>query len=126
MLQRLSEAGIHAGLSIAPVLPGLSVRPEQLETVVKAARDHGARFIWCGALRLSPGTREHFLECLSRDWPELLPWYGTLYDRPSAPRWITQSIDSMAAALKAKYSIDDEGALRAPASEEQLPLFAAS
>ena len=126
VLQRLSEAGIHAGLSIAPVLPGLSDRPEQLETVVKAARDHGARFIWCGALRLSPGTREHFLECLSRDWPELLPWYGTLYVRPSAPRSITQSIDSMAAALKAKYSIDDEGALRAPASEEQLPLFAAS
>ena len=126
VLQRLSEAGIHAGLSIAPVLPGLSDRPEQLETVVKAARDHGARFIWCGALRLSPGTREHFLECLSRDWPELLPWYGTLYVSPSAPRSITQSIDSMAAALKAKYSIDDEGALRAPASEEQLPLFAAS
>ncbi len=126
VLQRLSEAGIHAGLSIAPVLPGLSDRPDQLETVVKAARDHGARFIWCGALRLSPGTREHFLECLARDWPELLPWYGTLYVRPSAPRSITQSIDSMAAALKAKYAISDEGRLPAPQPAGQLPLFAAS
>ncbi len=30
-------------------------------------------------LYLRPGTREHFLEALARDWPELLPDYERLY-----------------------------------------------
>ena len=30
-------------------------------------------------LYLRPGTREHFLENLARDWPELLPRYQRLY-----------------------------------------------
>src|SRR6185437_593939 len=41
-LERLVGAGIEAGVSVAPILPGLSDRPEQLEAVVRAARDAGA------------------------------------------------------------------------------------
>ena len=61
---------------MAPVLPGISDRPEQLREVVKAAREAGATGVWTNLLFLRPGTREHFLEHLAaEDWPEHLPLY---------------------------------------------------
>jgi DNA repair photolyase len=60
---------------MAPILPGLSDRPEQLEAVVRAARDAGASSLWTGVLHLREGTRQHFLDTLERYWPELLPRY---------------------------------------------------
>jgi DNA repair photolyase len=78
-LSRLRAAGIEAGVGMAPILPGLSDRPELMADVVRAARDAGATSIWTNVLYLRPGTREHFLEYLARDWPELMPMYERLY-----------------------------------------------
>ena len=44
---------------MAPILPGISDRPEQLAAVVRAARAAGATGIWANLLNLRPGTREH-------------------------------------------------------------------
>jgi len=79
-LRTLVDAGIRASVGMAPILPGLSDRPEQLAEVVREARAAGAYGIWANLLYLRPGTREHFLECLSRDWPELMPEYERLYE----------------------------------------------
>lgn len=125
-LRVLADAGLNVGVSIAPVLPGLSDRPESLETVVRAAKDAGAQFLWYGTLRLAPGTREHFLGCLARDWPELLPRYEALYVRASAPRWLTAPIEESAETLRHRYEItgDSNRTLAAGAPEpEQLALF---
>ena len=78
-LTRLVEAGIKTSVGMAPILPGLSDRPEQLAAVVRAAREAGACGIWANLLYLRPGTREHFLDCLGDSWPELLPEYERLY-----------------------------------------------
>jgi DNA repair photolyase len=78
-VRRLSDAGIDVGVGMAPILPGLSDRPEQLEEVVRAARETGAGSIWANLLFLRPGTREHFLEALGRDWPEEVARYEELY-----------------------------------------------
>ena len=75
----LVDAGIKAGVGIAPVLPGLSDDPAKLEAVVKAARDAGATFAWANVLHLKPGTREHFLAELGKQWPELAARYQALY-----------------------------------------------
>ena len=78
-LRRLVEAGIKAGVGMAPILPGISDSPGQLEQVVRAAREAGATGIWANVLNLRPGTREHFLEALARDRPEQLHRYEHLY-----------------------------------------------
>ena len=78
----LVDAGLKCGVSIAPILPGLTDAPEQLEAVVKAARDAGATHLWGNTLNLRPGTREHFLEHMARDWPDQLQQYAALYERP--------------------------------------------
>ena len=81
----LVEAGVRASVGMAPILPGLSDRPSSSRAVVAAAREAGACGVWANLLHLRPGTREHFLECLARDWPELLPEYERLYAAPRLP-----------------------------------------
>jgi DNA repair photolyase len=78
-IRALVDAGIDASVGMAPILPGLSDDPERMADVVRAARDAGATSIWTNVLYLRPGTREHFLDNLARDWPELLPRYEALY-----------------------------------------------
>jgi DNA repair photolyase len=78
-VSKLVDAGIKTGVGMAPILPGISDRPEQLREVVKAAREAGATGVWTNLLFLRPGTREHFLEHLAEDWPELVPKYRELY-----------------------------------------------
>jgi DNA repair photolyase len=78
-LRTLVDAGIDASVGMAPILPGLSDDPAAMAEVVRAARDAGATSVWANVLYLRPGTREHFLESLARDWPDLLPMYEELY-----------------------------------------------
>jgi DNA repair photolyase len=80
-LKALVEAGVKASVGMAPILPGISDRPEQLQEVVRAARAAGACGVWSNLLFLRPGTREHFLEALARDYPEQLDRYERLYAR---------------------------------------------
>jgi DNA repair photolyase len=80
-LRALVEAGIKASVGMAPILPGISDRPEQLEEVVREARAAGACGVWANLLFLRPGTREHFLESLADEFPDQLARYERLYAR---------------------------------------------
>ena len=80
-LKTLVKAGIRASVGMAPILPGLSDKPELLEQVVREAREAGACGVWANLLHLKPGTREHFLTALAEDYPEQLPAYERLYAR---------------------------------------------
>jgi DNA repair photolyase len=124
-LSKLVEAGIKAGVGMAPILPGLSDRPEQLEEVVKAAREAGATSIWANLLYLRPGTREHFLEALARDWPEELERYESLYERRAyLETEHTKPVREAVGELRKRYGIADRRRTRLePAPrEEQLAL----
>jgi DNA repair photolyase len=80
-LRMLRAAGVRAGVGMAPLLPGLSDEPRLMRAVVAAAREADASHLWWNVLNLRPGTREHFLECLARDWPEQVQRYERLYAR---------------------------------------------
>jgi DNA repair photolyase len=129
-IERLSAAGIRVGVGMAPILPGLSDRPEQLEAVVAAARDAGASHVWCGVLHLRDGTRQHFLDVLSRHWPELLPRYLADYRRgaylqPEKTSPITRSVSAMRERIgvgeRPRYLISPPPA---PPEPQQLTLLA--
>jgi DNA repair photolyase len=78
-MARLADAGIRTGALMAPILPGLSDRPEQLQEVVAAIRDAGGRLLGLGPLHLRRGVREHFLAWLAETDPELHPDYQRRY-----------------------------------------------
>jgi DNA repair photolyase len=123
-IRMLVDAGIKAGVGLAPILPGLSDRPESLAAVVRAARDAGATHVWCNLLYLKPGTREHFLEHLARDWPELLARYQRLYRNAYLDKAVSDPIRQQVAALRDELGIADRRAskLAPPAEAEQLAL----
>ncbi len=68
---KLNAAGVPCGVMIAPVLPGISDDPDQIEAVVRAAVAAGATSITPIMLHLRPGVREHYLEWLRATHPEL-------------------------------------------------------
>jgi DNA repair photolyase len=105
---------------MAPILPGISDAPEQLAAVVRAAREAGACGIWANVLYLKPGTREFFLECLARDWPELVPDYERLYGgRAYLPRAATEPVRGQVRELGRTLGVRDR---RRPTASRMSPL----
>jgi DNA repair photolyase len=124
-LSALVAAGIRANVGMAPILPGLGDRPEQLAEVVQAARAAGATGIWANLLHLRPGTREHFLAALARDWPELLPEYERLYRRGAyLPKEAAEPVRERVRALAREYGVRDRRPVRLapPPDARQLAL----
>jgi DNA repair photolyase len=124
-VKTLVEAGVDARVGMAPILPGISDRPEQLREVVRAAREAGATGIWANLLFLRPGTREHFLTHLAEDWPEQLPFYESLYaDRAYLGGDVQKPVRSEVSGLAREYGIKDRRRVRLepPPEPEQLSL----
>jgi DNA repair photolyase len=85
-IRTLTEAGIPTGVLMAPVLPGLSDRPEQLRAVVEACLEAGATYVSPILLHLRPGVREEFLPWLEQHHPDLVPRYLEMYRHPYGPK----------------------------------------
>jgi DNA repair photolyase len=120
-VRALVDAGLDAAVGIAPILPGISDRPEQLAAVVRAARDAGATNVWCNVLHLQPGTREHFLAGLARHWPALLPRYEALYARTYLDSRIANDIRGRVSALRRSYEIADRRLVKLEPPPERQP-----
>ena len=126
-LRQLVDAGIKAGVGMAPILPGLSDAPELLADVMRAARDAGATSVWANVLYLRPGTREHFLDNLARDWPELVPMYERLYARGAyVSKEVGDPIRRRIDGLRHRIGIEDRRTVRlTPDPALAIPIGAA-
>jgi DNA repair photolyase len=112
-VRMLVDSGIKTAVGMAPILPGVSDRPEQLEDVVRAAREAGATSIWAGVLYLRAGTREHFMECLARHWPQERDRYERLYAQGAYPRReLTMPVTERVKELRKVYAIGDRRKVR--------------
>ena len=110
-LKTLVDAGVRASVGMAPLLPGISDRPELMEQVVREAREAGACGVWANLLFLRPGTREHFLEALAEDYPDQLATYERLYARRAyLGAAEAKPVRAQVAELARKHGIRDPGA----------------
>ena len=115
---------------------GLSDRPELLRDVVQGRpRRRRDRDLDERRLFLRPGTREHFLENLARDWPELLPRYRRLYaGRAYLGKEELEPVRREVADLRHRFEIADRRRVRllpvvtgrAESPRLELPLIAGS
>ena len=99
-VRRLTEAGIASGVLMAPILPGLSDREDQLEAVVAGATEAGARFISGMYLHLRGPVKNHYLAWLDSTHPELLrqhqAGYATsAYAPPEEQRRLSETIQKL-------------------------------
>jgi DNA repair photolyase len=105
---KLNAAGIETGVLVAPVLPGLSDSPEQLDEVVGACVEAGATSITSIYLHLRKGVKEHFLDDLASDRPDLAAELAERYRGAYLPKADTRRLASQVSEL-----IEDHGGLPA-------------
>jgi DNA repair photolyase len=125
-IEKLVAAGIDAGVGMAPILPGLTDRPDGIEAVVKAARAAGATGLWAGMLNLRPGTKEHFMSVLGKHWPELVSKYEQAYgSRAYLPPSFGEPAMKAVKRFRSLYAVSDRRRviLKPPPEPEQLPLL---
>lgn len=67
-IRLLRQAGVPAGVNIAPVIPGLN--DHEIPSILEAAAAVDASFAGWGMLRLPHGVKDVFLEWLDRHFPE--------------------------------------------------------
>jgi DNA repair photolyase len=98
-IRTLTEAGIPTGVLMAPILPGISDRPEQLREVVEAAVDAGATHVSPILLHLRPGVREEFLPWLEQHHPDLVGRYLEMYRHPYGPKAVRDALGRQVSSL---------------------------
>ncbi|MFF4245570.1 Rv2578c family radical SAM protein [Streptomyces sp. NPDC001822] len=118
VVRALADNGIGCGVLMAPVIPFLGDRPDQLRATVRAVADAGATSVTPLVLHLRPGAREWFMQWLARHHPHLVPRYERMYaDGAYAPTWYQRSITRRVHELAAEFGIgpaDRGGARRIP------------
>jgi DNA repair photolyase len=94
-LVRLREAGIPTGVLAAPILPGISDSPAQLEALAKALVEAGVESASPIVLHLRPGVKQEYVSWLANVRPDLLIRYDEIYGRRAyAPRAIQEEISA--------------------------------
>ena len=105
-VRRLSQAGIVTSVSCCPVLPGITDKPRDLEAVVRAAAQAGARHLFANPLFLKPCSASVFLPFLDREFPALVQAYRRRYaDRAFLPASYRKRIAQLVSGLKRKYGL---------------------
>lgn len=106
-VRALSDAGVHVGVLMAPIVPGFSSSRSKLERTVKAIADHGARFVGCNVMYLQDGTRSHFLGFIAREFPSMLAGFERLYAKKYPPDGYRREVHERVRILKERYGLSN-------------------
>ncbi|MGH7630427.1 MAG: radical SAM protein [Gemmatimonadales bacterium] len=96
-VRQLTDAGIRTGVFVMPILPCITDGRRELDALLAAAKEAGARFASWSALRLGPAARRHFLPHLAKEFPELVARYARHYARYDTAGWAYRN------ALRARF-----------------------
>ncbi len=128
-VRKLNQAGIRAGVSCAPVLPGITDSMRNLEALVRATAEAGGKHIFANPLFLKPCSAAVFLPFLEKEFPQLAADYQRRYkDRAFLPNTYAKRISQLMTRLRQKYGMrgDDRGVRQVSAMaplQSQLKLF---
>jgi DNA repair photolyase len=102
-MRTLREAGVPAGVMMAPILPGLTDSVASIEAVAAAARDHNAAYFSATALRLAPYVKEFYLGFIGDEYPDLLGRYRRAYPGAYAPTEYRDKLDERIQRIREQY-----------------------
>ncbi len=121
-VRELVDAGVNAGVLMAPIVPGFSSSKTKLERTVKAIADHGARFVGCNVMYLQDGTRSHFMKFIEREFPSMLPRFERLYIKKYPPDAYRKEVQAMVRTLQQRYDVSGREEAQKPSSESNAPV----
>ena len=104
-LRTLRDAGVNAGVLMAPVVPGFTTQPAKLEATIKAIADHGAAFMGANIMYLKGGTKDHFMGFLAKQFPQLVEGYHRLYAGAYAKADYVNGVRGMISVLQDRYDL---------------------
>jgi DNA repair photolyase len=113
-MQTLLQAGVRAGVMMAPILPGLTDSTASIEAVAAAARDHGAATFSTAPLRLAPHVKEFYLGFMSDEYPDLLARYERAYPGAHAPTAYQEKLQERVQRIRHQYGFDAKRRAEAP------------
>ena len=116
-VRQLRDAGVNAGVLMAPVVPGFTTQPAKLEATIKAIADHGASFMGANLLYLKGGTKDHFMGFLQKEFPHMIDAYNALYAGAYAPNEYVKAVRAMIDTLQQRYDLRR----RKPRTDESVP-----
>src|SRR6202795_4918791 len=121
-VRQLNLAGVDSGVICAPVLPEITDRPRDLEALVKAASEAGAKHIFANPLFLKPCSAAVFLPFLEEHFPDLVELYRKRYaDRAFLPKGYGQRLSQLMAAFRRKYEFGNEHARSSRGVQREVP-----
>ena len=104
-VRQMADAGLHAGVLMMPLVPGITTPRAIVERTLQAFADAGARFVGTCVARLDPGVREHFFGFLAREYPDLVDGYARLYHTSRAATSYVAEINAMVEVLANKAGL---------------------
>lgn len=116
-VRTLRDAGVDAGVLMAPVVPGFTTQPALLEATIKAIADHGAAFMGANLMYLKDGTKDHFMGFLSKEFPHLVEGYQRLYAGAYAKPDYVSGVRAMISMLQERYEVAPRKRLTAEAGD---------
>lgn len=105
-VRTLRDAGVHAGVLMAPVVPGFTTQPSKLEATIKACADHGAAFVGANLLYLKGGTKDHFMGFLRHAHPDMAAGYERLYPGAYASPEYVGAVRALIEMLQERYEVN--------------------
>ncbi|HET7696386.1 MAG TPA: radical SAM protein, partial [Vicinamibacterales bacterium] len=105
-VRKLREAGINAGVLMAPVVPGFTTRSDKLAATIKACADHDAAFVGANVLYLKGGTKDHFMGFLRHSFPDMVHRYEKLYSGAYASPEYAGTVRALIEMFQEKYDVN--------------------
>jgi DNA repair photolyase len=122
-VRKLNDAGVPAGVLIAPLMPGINDTPEEVAEIVRLADEAGATSVGAVALHLRGEVKDVFFEWLSERRPELLERYKELYAKGAyAPSEERRRLQQLTRVPGRKRRPRPPAPARGPDAERKSPL----
>ena len=102
-VRQLLDAGVRAGVLMSPLVPGFTTHPSKLEATLRAMADLDVPLLGGNVLYLEDGSRDHFLQFLQTEAPQLLEKYARLYVGKYPDKAYAAQVKGILAALRARY-----------------------